>query len=214
MPTTTRILLVDDHEIVRDGLRLLLGRQPDLEVVAEAADGVEALRQAELVSPDLAIVDLHMPELGGLELIRCFSERFPDVRVIVLSMDAEDHLVREALRLGVRGYVLKGSASTEILRAIEVAKHGQVYFTPEIATTLAEGYRKVLIEGAGSSLTAREVEVLKLLAEGKSSKEIADCLGVSVTTVDTHRHNLMKRLGLFTVAELTKYAIKQGLTSL
>jgi len=214
METATRVLLVDDHEIVRDGLKLLLGRQANLAVVGEAADGVAALRQAELVAPDLAIVDLNMPELSGLELIRCFLERFPDLRIVVLSVEADHHLVQEALRLGVRGYVLKGNASAEILQAVEVALRGQVYFSPEIATAVADGYRKALADGHRSPLSERETGVLRLLADGKSSKEIAETLGVSVTTVDTHRHNIMKRLGVFSVAELTKYAVKQGLTKL
>jgi len=214
MNTPTRILLVDDHEIVRDGLKLLLGRQPGLEIVGEAANGIAALQEAERVSPDVAIVDLHMPELSGLELIRCFAERFPDVRVIVLSMDADDHMVQEALRQGVRGYVLKANSSAEILQAIEVTGRGQVYFSPEIATTVAAGYRKALAAGDDSPLSQREIDVLRLLADGQSSKEIAGVMGVSVTTIDTHRHNMMKRLGLFSVAELTKYAIKHGLTRL
>jgi len=209
-----RVLIVDDHEIVRNGLRLVLGRQPNIQVVAEAADGLSALEEAESAVPDVAIVDLRMPEVGGLEFIRRLSERFPGVRTIVLSVEADPHVVREALRLGVRGYVLKGNASEEIVRAVDAALRGQVFFSPEVAALVADGYRDALAPARRRPLSEREIDVLRLLADGRTSKEIAASLGVCVTTVDTHRHSIMQKLELFSVAELTKYAIREGLTGL
>ena len=214
MTDRASVLLIDDHEIVREGLRVLLGRQPHLEVVAEAATGQAAIARAAETVPALAIVDLHLPDMDGIELITALKEQLPDLRMIVLSADNDDHLVREALRAGVHGYVLKGNSSTDLLAAVAAVLKGEVFFSPEVATRVAAGYREALTASAAVRLTAREIEVLTLLAEGKSSKDIASYLGVGVTTVDTHRHNIMKRLGLFSVAELTKYAIREGLTTL
>ncbi|HEY3382139.1 MAG TPA: response regulator transcription factor [Vicinamibacterales bacterium] len=208
-----RVLIVDGHEIVRDGLKVVLGRQPNIQLVAEAADGLSALDQATSTAPDLAIVDLRMPD-GGLEFIRRLSERFPSVRTIVLSGEADPLVVHGALRLGVRGYVLKGNRSEEVVRAVDAAMHGQAFFSPEVAALVAEGYREAQVPARRMPLSSREIDVLRLLAEGKTSKEIAATLGVGVTTVDTHRHSMMKKLELFSVAELTKYAIREGLTSL
>lgn len=213
MSISARILLADDHEVVRDGIRLLLARQGLHEIVAEAADGQAAIDEVSRVDPDLAIVDLHMPEVGGLELVRRLSERAPNTKVIVLSVDGDEHVVREAIQLGVRGYVLKGNASAEILRAVDVVLNGHSYFSQEVTSTIADIYRKET-SGRPNVLSRRETEVLRLLADGMGSKQIADALGVSPTTIDSHRHNIMKRLGLFSIAELTKYAIREGLTPL
>jgi DNA-binding NarL/FixJ family response regulator len=214
MDEPTRILLVDDHEIVREGLRVLFGRLPHVQIVAEAQSGRLALERAVATVPDLAIVDLHLPDIDGLELIAAMTAQAPDLRVIVLSADGDHHLVQGALRLGVQGYVLKGNSTTDILNAVDAVLRGQVYFSPEIATRVAASYRQAIAGASAHALSERETDVLKLLADGKSSKDIAGILGVGVTTVDTHRHHIMKRLGLFSVAELTKYAIREGLTKL
>jgi DNA-binding NarL/FixJ family response regulator len=208
-----RVLIVDGHEIVRDGLKVVLGRQPNIQLVAEAADGLSALDQAKSAAPDLAIVDLRMPD-GGLEFIRRLTEGAPNVRTIVLSGEADPHMVQGALRLGVRGYVLKGNRSEEVVRAVDAAIHGQVFFSPEVAALVADGYRETPAPAHRPPLSEREIDVLRLLADGRTSKEIASSLGVGVTTVDTHRHSMMKKLGLFSVAQLTKYAIREGLTRL
>jgi DNA-binding NarL/FixJ family response regulator len=208
-----RVLVVDAHEVVRVGLKVLLGRQANIEVVAEAADGISALEEAESAAPDITIVDLHMPD-GGLEFIRHLTKGSPHVRTIVLSQEADPHTVHEALRLGVRGFVLKRDRSEEVVRAVDAAMHGQVFFSPEVATLVADGYREAPLPARRPHLSQREIDVLRLLADGRTSKEIASILGVGVTTVDTHRHSMMKKLGLFSVAELTKYAIREGLTRL
>jgi DNA-binding NarL/FixJ family response regulator len=213
MSISARILVADDHEVVRDGIRLLLARQGLHQVVAEAADGLTAIEDASRLNPDLAIVDLHMPRLGGLELIRRLSERAPNTKVIVLSVDGDEHVVREAIQAGVQGYVLKSNTSADVLRAVDVVLSGHSYFSQDVTTTIADLYRKEAARRP-NTLSRRETEVLRLLADGKSSKQIADTLGVSVTTIDSHRHSIMKRLGLFSIAELTKYAIRERLTKL
>ncbi|MFQ5829948.1 MAG: response regulator [Candidatus Methylomirabilia bacterium] len=205
-----RVLLVDDHAIVREGLRGLLAREADIEVVAEAGDGREALRLAEAARPHVAVLDLSMPLLNGLEAARQMAARERGPRTILLTMHADERYVLEALRVGIRGYVLKKQAAADLVRAIREVAAGRVYLSPAISAAVAEAVRsqaRLPEEG----LTAREREVLQLVAEGKSTKEIAALLGVSVKTADAHRTHLMQKLDIHDVAGLTRYAVRQGI---
>jgi DNA-binding NarL/FixJ family response regulator len=206
-----RVLLADDHAIVREGLRAILSREPDLQVVAEAGDGREALRLAQETRPDVVALDLSMPLLNGLEAARQMTawERGP--RTILLTMHAEEHYVLEALRAGVRGYVLKRQAAADLVRAIREVAGGAMYLSPAVSTIVADAIRSPA-PAPEEMLTPREREVLQLVAEGKTTKEIATILGVSVKTADAHRTRLMQKLDLHDVAGLTRYAIRQGLT--
>jgi DNA-binding NarL/FixJ family response regulator len=205
-----RVLLADDHVLVREGLRAILAREADMQVVAEAGDGREALHLAQEARPDVAALDLSMPLLNGLEAARQIAawERGP--RVILLTVHAEDRYVLEALRAGVRGYILKKQAAADLVRAIREVSAGGVYLSPGISAAVVEAIRSPgnLPE---ESLTAREREVLQLVAEGKTTKEIAVLLGVSVKTADAHRTRLMQKLDIHDIAGLTRYAIRQGL---
>ncbi len=206
-----RVLLADDHAIVREGLRALLSREPDLQVVAEAGDGREALRLARETRPDVVALDLSMPLLNGLEAARQMASWDRGPRTILLTMHAEEHYVLEALRAGVRGYVLKRQAAADLVRAIREAAAGAVYLSPTISTIVADAIRTPA-PAPVETLSPREREVLQLVAEGKTTKEIAAILGVSVKTADAHRTRLMQKLDLHVVAGLTRYAIRQGLT--
>lgn len=205
-----RVLLADDHAIVREGLRALLTREADLRVVGEAGDGREALRLAQAVRPDVAALDLSMPLLNGLEAARQMAAWDRPPRTILLTMHTEEHYVLEALRAGVRGYVLKKQAAADLVRAIREVVSGGVYLSPGVSATVADAVRSA---GAAPAdpLTAREREVLQLVAEGKSTKEIAAILGVSVKTADAHRTRLMQKLDIHDVASLTRYAIRHGI---
>ncbi|HSB68022.1 MAG TPA: response regulator transcription factor [Candidatus Methylomirabilis sp.] len=204
-----QVLLADDHTIVREGLRSLLSKEPDIQVVAEAGNGREALALAREARPDVVLLDLSMPLLNGLEAARQIAawERGP--RVILLTMHAEDRYVLEALRAGVRGYVLKKQAGADLVRAIHEAVAGAVYLSPGISAAVAEAVRS---PGPAPSrvLTAREREVLHLVAEGKTTKEIAAILGVSTKTADAHRTRLMQKLDIHDIAGLTRHAIRSG----
>jgi two-component system, NarL family, response regulator NreC len=204
-----RVLLADDHAIVREGLRALLSREPDLQVVAEAGDGREALLLARETRPDVATLDLSMPLLNGLEAARQMAtwERGP--RPILLTMHTDDQYILEALRAGVRGYVLKKQAAADLVRAIRDVAGGGVYLSPGISAIIAEAIRSPAAPSE-KTLTAREREVLQLVAEGRSTKEIASILGVSIKTADSHRTRLMQKLDIHDVAGLTRYAIRQG----
>ena len=206
-----RVLVADDHAIVREGLRALLSREPDLQVVAVAGDGHEALRLAQETRPDVAALDLSMPLLNGLEAARQMAawERGP--RTILLTMHADDRYVLEAIRAGVRGYVLKKQAAADLVRAIREVASGAVYLSPTISAVVTDAIRTPA-PAPELRLTSREREVLQLVAEGKRTKEIATILGVSVKTADAHRTRLMQKLDLHDVAGLTRYAIRQGLT--
>ena len=205
-----RVLLADDHAIVREGLRALLSREPDLQVVAEAGDGREALRLAQETRPDVATLDLSMPLLNGLEAARQMAtwERGP--RPLLLTMHTDDQYVLEALRAGVRGYVLKRQAAADLVRAIREVAGGAVYLSPGISAIIAEAIRTPA-PPSEETLTPREREVLQLVAEGKTTKEIASILGVSIKTADAHRTHLMQKLNIHDVAGLTRYAIRQGM---
>jgi DNA-binding NarL/FixJ family response regulator len=202
---------------VRDGLRSLLEEKPHLEVVAEAENGQTAVRLARERKPDLVIMDINMPDLNGVEATRQMVAELPDVKVIALSMHSDRHLVLGMFRAGAAGYLLKDCAFEELGHAIEAVAGNQPYLSPRIAGTVIEEYvHRIVQAGCGASvvLTPREREVLQLLAEGWSTRKIASHLHLSVKTVETHRRQIMKKLEIHTIAELTKYAIREGLTSL
>lgn len=211
-----RILLADDHKIVREGLRALLEGQPDVKVVAEAEDGRTAVQLAQKLSPDVAIMDVTMPGLNGIEATRRIVAEVPGVRVIALSMHSDRRFVAEMFKAGASGYLLKDCAFEELARAINTVVANQLYLSPEIADVVVEDYVRHLTETdpwALSDLTSREREVLQLLAEGKSTRQIASDLHLSVNTVATHRQHIMEKLDIDNIAGLTKYAIRAGLTS-
>ncbi|MFM1944775.1 MAG: hypothetical protein RI897_3757 [Verrucomicrobiota bacterium] len=213
----SRIVLIDDHRIVRDGLRLVLRGEEGLEVVGEASDGRQALDLVEQAKPDVAIVDMHLPGVSGLELLRCLRDRGTGVKLVVLSADADAELVEGAMQTGVSAYILKESASVELVKAIRAVLCGEAYLSSQVAAIVVEGYRRAVTVGGGargSVLSEREEQILKLMADGQSTKEVAYALGLSPKTVESHRARLMEKLGLYTVAELTKYAIREGLSHL
>ena len=205
-----RVLIADDHGIVRSGLRKLLESEDGIEVVAEAGDGREARDRAIAERPDLAILDVKMPGMGGLEATRAIRESAPEVSVLMLSMHDEDRYLFEALKAGASGYVLKRAADRELIDAIRAVERGEPFLTPEAQQALI---RDVLDggEGRGEELTPREEEVVKLIAEGHSAREIADTLVISVKTVDRHRANVLAKLGLRDRLDLTRFAIRAGL---
>lgn len=208
-----RVLLADDHAIVREGVRMILNAQPDMEVVGEASDGVGALRLAQTLKPDLALMDIGMPGMNGLEATRALKEAQPLIQVLILTMlEDEDYFFR-ILAAGASGYVLKGAGSDELLSAIRAVSQGGVYLFPTMAKKLVGDYLKGQASSAAAAdpLTAREREVLKLIAAGKMNREIAELMVISVNTVQTHRLHLMEKLNLHNRTELIKYAIRRGL---
>ena len=212
-----KILLADDHKLMREGLRMLLEKLGGMAIVGEAGDGISALRMALGLKPDLVLMDIAMPDLNGIEATRRIMTEAPGVKVIVLSMHADKRFVRQMFAAGARGYVLKGSAFEEVAAAIKTVTAGRIYVSPKITDQVLADYVKQLIKpsaGTESPLSGREREVLQMLAEGKSSRTIAERLHVSVTTVDTHRKHIMDKLGFRSIAELTKYAVREGLTPL
>jgi DNA-binding NarL/FixJ family response regulator len=214
---STRILLADDHRILRQGLRSLITSERDFELVGEAEDGRAAVEMAERLTPHVIVMDIGMPGLNGIEATRQIIDRQPGVRVIALSAYADRRLIAEILKAGACGYLLKESAFEELVEAIRTAAAKRVYLSPKIASELVEDYVRMSKAPGPSvfdSLSPREREVLQLIAEGHSTKEVARVLKVSVKTVETHRRQLMNKLELFSVAELTRYAIREGLVSL
>lgn len=212
-----RIILVDDHKIVRNGLRSLLDKEPNMEVVAEAEDGRTAVQKVQKHSPDIAIMDVSMHGLNGVDATRQIIAKSPGIKVLTLSMHSDKRFIEGMIKAGASGYMLKDSAFKELVSAIHTIVSNQVYLSPHIASIITEDYVHKKFEthsSVRSILTAREREVLQLLAEGKSTKEISSCLNVSVKTVDSHRHKIMDKLGIYSIAELTKYAVREGLTSL
>ncbi len=213
VPLVTRILIADDHAIVRSGLRKVLDAKPDLEVVAEAEDGAEAVQKALAEDVDLAILDVSMPRLTGIQAAAELTRRKPALKVVMLSMYDSEQFLFEALKAGASGYVLKSGADTDIVEACRAAMRGDSYLYPSAVTTLVRDY----VERGGSGeerfdvLTPRELEVLKLIAEAYTSKQIADTLFISVKTVDRHRQNILDKLGMSDRVELTRYAIRRGL---
>ena len=214
---TIKILLADDHKITRQGLRSLLEKQSDMAVVAEAEDGRTAVQMVEKLSPDVVIMDVSMPDLNGIEATRQIISRNSKVKIIALSMHSDRLFVSEMLKSGACGYLLKDCAFEELARAIRAVVDGKTYLSPAISGVVVDDYLHRLSKTDspnGQILTNREREVLQLLAEGKSTKQIALKLHISVKTVETHRRQMMDKLDIHTVAELTKYAIRKGLTSL
>jgi DNA-binding NarL/FixJ family response regulator len=213
-----KILLADDHKIVREGLRTLIEKQPGLEVIGEADSGRMALKLALDLKPDVVIMDVTMPHLNGIEATRQIHSETPSVKVIALSMHSDKRLVAGMLMAGASGYLLKEDCdSVELARAIQAVATNQIYLSPKISEVVVKDYVRQLpmaVSSPFSILTPREREVLQLLAEGKSTKEIASSLHVSVKTVETHRNKIMEKLDIHSIAELTKYAIRERLTPL
>ena len=212
IPLITRILIADDHALVRSGLRKVLDAQPDLEVVAEAVDGADAVERALAEDVDLAILDVSMPRLTGIQAAAELHRRRPEIRVLMLSMHDSEQFLYEALKAGASGYVLKSGADTDIVDACRAAMRGDSFLYPSAVTTLVRDY----VEQGGRGepfdvLTPRELEVLKLIAEAYTSKEIAQKLVISVKTVEGHRQNILDKLGMRDRVELTRYAIRRGL---
>jgi DNA-binding NarL/FixJ family response regulator len=212
-----RILIVDDHGIVREGLKSLLQNQSDMEVVGEGADGQIAVELVEQLSPDIVIMDMSMPNLNGIEATHLILQHNPNIRVIILSMHSDRHIVKETLEAGASAYVLKSNLFDEMLRALEIVAEGGRYLSPRITDVVIDDYvgKSIEDESTGTlKLTSRERHIVQLVAEGKTTKEIARILHISPKTADSNRRQIMNKLGFSSVAELTKYAIREGLTSL
>jgi len=212
-----RIILADDHQIVRQGLRILLEAEPDMQIVAEADNGRKVLKQAQELLPDVIIMDLSMPELNGIEATRQILSGAPEVKVIALSMHSDSLFVLNMIKSGASGYLLKDCALEELVKAIRAVVADKTYLSPGVSDIVIRDFVtgwQTTNTSAFSVLSPREREVLQLMAEGRSTNQIADGLCVSVKTVEAHRKQVMTKLGIHSVAELTKYAIRQGLTSL
>lgn len=213
MTTKTKILVADDHGIVRQGLRSLLERQQDMEVVGGAGDGREAVRLAQDLDPHIIVMDIAMPQLNGIDAAEQVLRTSPETKIILLSMYADEEFLTRALTVGVKGYLLKDSAELDLVRAVRAVAAGKSFFSPAIAQALAEDYvRQLQSKGLQDSyelLTPREKEIIQLLAEGKSNKEVATVLDVSPYTVETHRMHLMQKLNLHNTAEIVLYAVRK-----
>jgi len=212
-----RIILADDHAVMRRGLRLVLEAQGDFQVVGEASDGREAVVQAETLDPDIAVLDITMPNMNGIEAARQISSKLPRVSIVVLSMHADEGYVLRALKAGARGYLLKESPEADFIQAIRTVSAGKAFFSPTVSRMLVEDYVRQLqdknLDDSYELLTQRERELLQLIAEGKSNKDIANMLNLSVYTVETHRGNMMEKLNLHSVPELILYAVRKGVIS-
>lgn len=210
-----RVLLADDHVLIRAGLRMVVDAQPDLMVAGEANDGREAVAMAESLRPDVAVLDIGMPNLNGIEAAHQMHEKLPDLQIVMLSMHADEGYILRALKAGAKAYLLKDSAETDLARAIRSAAEGKSFFSPAVGKVLLEDYvRKLQRTGADDSydlLSPREREILQLVAEGKSSKEIATLFNLSVYTVETHRARVMQKLNLKGIPELILYAVRKGI---
>jgi len=213
-----RIVLADDHTVMRNGLRLLLERQPNLQVVGEAADGRQAVALSESVHPDVVIMDIAMPNLNGIEAARQIMNHNPRCAIAILSMHSDESYVIRALKAGARAYLLKDSAEADLLAAVRALTEGKSFFSPAISKILVEDYMRQL-ESRGAEdtyelLTNREREILQLLAEGKTNKDVANMLNLSLYTVETHRTHILQKLNLHSVPELILYAVRKGIISL
>jgi two-component system response regulator NreC len=211
--STTRVLVADDHGVVRKGLRFLLQTDPAIEVVGEAADGREAVRMAEDLSPHVIVMDITMPQLNGIEATSQIVKRDPAIAIIMLSMHCDETFLVRALAAGAHGYLLKDSTETDLLHAVRAVAAKKLFFSPAIAKTLLEDYMQRMqregLEDSYDLLTVREKEVLQLLAEGKSNKEVANLLSLSLYTVETHRSRLMQKLNLHSTADIVLYAVRK-----
>lgn len=209
------ILLADDHTILRAGLKMMLNAQPDMEVVGEAHDGRQALQEAMRLHPDIILMDITMPDMNGIEATKQVKKHLPDVKVLILTMHENDEYVFQALRAGASGYLLKEAAHTELINALHVIQNGDVYLSPAAQSIMVGDYLQRVRAGeekdSYSSLTEREREILKLVAEGLTNNQIAERLVISPKTVDTHRTHIMDKLNLHSRAELVKYAMRRGL---
>jgi two-component system response regulator NreC len=214
---TIRILLADDHVVMRRGIRALLERRPDFQVVAEAGDGREAVTMTEQYSPHVVVADIAMPNLNGIEAARQIAQKSPQTAIVILSMHSDESYVLRALKAGARGYLLKDAPESDLIGAILAVHAGKAFFSPAISKMLVEDYMRQLQQrGTDDSyelLTTREREVLQLLAEGKSNKDVAGMLNVSLYTVETHRSNILQKLNLHGTPELILYAIRKGVIS-
>ncbi len=213
--SAVRIVLADDHTVMRNGLRLLLERQPNLEVVGEAADGRQAVALTESARPDVVIMDIGMPNLNGIEAARQIMNHNPRTAIAILSMHSDESYVIRALKAGARAYLLKDSAEADLLAAVRALTEGKSFFSPAISKILVEDYMRQL-ESRGAEdtyelLTNREREILQLLAEGKTNKEVANMLNLSLYTVETHRTHILQKLNLHSVPELILYAVRKGI---
>lgn len=212
-----RILVADDHEVVRRGLCALLQAQPDWEICGEAADGREALEKAQKLKPDVIILDIGMPSLNGLEATRQILKLNPQTRILILTLHDSDQVVREVLNAGARGFLLKSDAARDLVAAVEALRRDKTYFTSKVAAMVLEGFLKqgspaaVAAPPTRGRLTPREREIVQLLAEGKSTKEVAVALGLSVKTAETHRSNIMRKLELHSVSDLVLYAVRNNI---
>ncbi len=212
-----RILIADDHAIIRSGLRALLSHEPGFEIVAEAADGREAVELAERELPQVAILDISMPTLNGLEAARQISAKLSDIQLVMLTVHTDECYLLNALKAGARGYVLKSSSEFEIVEAVRAVSEGKAYFSPKVSRVLADEYMRYLeakqVEDSYDLLTSRERQILQLLAEGQSNKDVATILDLSPTTVICHRQHIFQKLNLHSLADLILYAIRKGVIS-
>jgi DNA-binding NarL/FixJ family response regulator len=212
-----RILLADDHTLVRQGLRRILEEHADWTVVAETGDGRDAVRQAVALTPDVAVLDIGMPYLNGIDAARHIARRAPSVRIVMVSMHSDEAYVVRAIEAGATGFLLKDCADTDLVAAVSAATRGKSFFSPAVAAVLLDECRRSLarrgIEDRHASLSDREREVFQLVAEGHSNKAIADLLGISPATVDTHRSHVLEKLDLHSVAEVVLYAVRRGIIS-
>ena len=213
----TRILLVDDHKILREGIRSLVKEYDDMEVVGEASDGKEAIRMTQELSPHIVILDISMPDMNGIDAARRIHKEAPNTKIIALSMHYDKQFISEMFKAGASGYLIKDTAFDELEHAVRVVMDGKTYINPQVASLVVESLVSQMTPSGPSSfsmLTEREREVLQLIAEGKSTRQIASELSVSAKTVESHRRQVMGKLNIRNVAELTKYAIREGLTSI
>jgi two-component system, NarL family, response regulator NreC len=217
MEMPLRIIIADDHTVVRDGLRAVLERQPDMSVIAEAADGRECVRLAEEHSPDVVVMDIAMPNMNGMEATRRIVSANPATAVVILSMHQDESYVLGALTAGAKAYILKDSARSDVIDAVRATARGQSFLTRKISRMLQEDYihdlRSRGLSDRYELLTDREREVLQLVAEGRSNKQVASALNIGVTTVETHRGHILQKLGLHSVPELILYAVRKGIIS-
>lgn len=211
MKKKIRILLADDHAVVRQGFRMILAGQADMEILGEAGNGREAVELAEQLQPDVVVMDVAMPELNGIEATRRLAVSAPHTRVLALSMHKDSVYVREILRAGARGYLLKDAADSDLLAAVRAVSRGEGYLSPAISDAVLSDYRRHVTNPI-DLLSSREREVLQMIAEGKTNKDIANVLSLSVYTVDAHRGHIMEKLNLHSTTDLVRFAIRNGLT--